>query len=326
MSIHSKLSNAVSLLFISLLATSSTFAQDVPFERELDIIYHKQGGFALTMDKVVPKENSNHAAVIFVVSGGWFSDHDSIKPHQPNQLPGGYLKQQVSELLKRGYAVFYVVHGSQPKFTIREIHEQISAAVRHIRHHAGDYGINSNRIGIMGGSAGGHLSLMQGTKGKDGDVSPKDQSQASSRVQAVVEYFGPTDFVNYGAEGVFFDTVVRQVVTGGKNPFLQALDYYEFDATNIRLTKVTDPERLAQHYKDIAPYYHVTDDDAPTLILHGDGDELVPLQQSRRISIKLREAGVPTKLFVKKGAGHGWDTSDEEIQMIADWFDEYLLE
>jgi len=309
-----------------LLATSFASAQDPAFTREMDIIYHKQDGFALTMDKIVPKENVNHAAVIIVVSGGWFSNHDELKPHQSDQLPTVYttLREQVRELLGRGYTLFYVVHGSQPKFTIREIHEQISAAVRHIRHHARDYGIAPNRVGIIGYSAGGHLALMQGTKGKDGEESPKDPSQASSRVQATVDYWGPTDFVNYGADGVFFDDVVREVLDG-RNIFLQAFDYYESDDVNKRLIKVTDPERLAQHYRDISPYYHVTADDAPTLILHGEADKLVPLQQAQRISAKFQEAGVPTKLHVKERAGHAWEASEEEIRLVADWFDTYLL-
>ena len=94
---------------------------------------------------------------------------------------------------------------------------------------------------------------MQGTKGADGKANPKEQSDQSSRVQAVVAYFPPTDFVNYGAESAFFDKVVREVMPDGRDPFLQALDYLEFDGKNIRLTKVTDEKRLAEHYQVIAP-------------------------------------------------------------------------
>ena len=119
----------------------------------------------------------------------------------------------------------------------------------------------------MGASAGGHLALMQGTKGEERKANSEGPASESSKVQAVVAYFPPTDFVNYGNAGVFFDRVVREVLPDGKNPFLQALDYLEFDATNIRLTKVTDEERLAEHYKDIAPYYHVTKDDAPDAVV-----------------------------------------------------------
>lgn len=295
---------------------------DPDFTREFDIIYHKEQGFALTMDKVTPYHNRNGAAIVVVMSGGWFSNHDFTKPHDPAKLPNPF-KENAAELLKRGYTLFYVVHGTQPKFNIREIHEQLSNAVRFIRYHAEDYGIDPNRIGITGGSAGGHLSLMQGTKGAASNDDEVGLAATSSKVQAVAAYFPPTDFVNYGDEGVFFDKVVREVL-GGKNPFLQALDFVEFDQANIRLNKVEDQARLSEHYKFVAPAYHVTEDDAPTLLLHGDADKLVPIQQSNLIVKRFKEAGVPHKLYVKQGGDHGWASTAAEVDMIADWFDQYL--
>jgi dipeptidyl aminopeptidase/acylaminoacyl peptidase len=75
----------------------------------------------------------------------------------------------------------------------------------------------------------------------------------------------------------------------------------------------------------MSPIYHVTPDDAPTLIIHGDADKLVPLQQSEVIIAKLKEAGVPNELVIKKGFGHGWPTLPfEDSRTIADWFDKYL--
>ena len=310
-------------LSVLLVAGSWSYAEELSFTRELDVIYNKEDGFALTMDKVAPTEKNNGAAIILVMSGGWFSNHDFTKPHDKDQLPD-FSKPNATELLERGYTLFYVVHGTQPKFTIREIHGQISAAVRHIRHNAAKYKFAPARIGIMGASAGGHLALMQGTKGEERKANSEGPASESSKVQAVVAYFPPTDFVNYGNAGVFFDRVVREVLPDGKNPFLQALDYLEFDATNIRLTKVTDEERLAEHYKDIAPYYHVTKDDAPTLLLHGDADKLVPIQQSELIVARFKEVGVPHKLFLKRGGDHGWQPTTVETQMIANWFDKYL--
>ena len=154
------------LITVSLLAASTLAAgADPEFTSEVDIIYRKQGGYALTMDKVAPLKNSNQASVIFVVSGGWFSSHDLTRPLLQNKIPAR-ISLNVNELLRRGYTVFFVVHGSQPKFTIAEIHEQVSAAVRHIRSHAATHAIDPDRIGIMGASAGGHLSLMQARKAK----------------------------------------------------------------------------------------------------------------------------------------------------------------
>ena len=155
------------------------------------MIYGRKYGTALTMDVFTPKQGANGAAVIFAVSGGWFSAHEAIS------------LTFCREFLKRGYTVFAVVHGSQPKYTIPEIIEDMNRAVRFIRYHAADYGIDPNRIGITGGSAGGHLSLMKGAAGTDGDPKAKDPvDRVSSRVQAVACFFPPTDFLNYGEKGV----------------------------------------------------------------------------------------------------------------------------
>ena len=159
------------------------------FKRTEDVIYGRKYGTALTMDVFTPKEQ-NGAAVVFVVSGGWYSSHDNIS--------AGF----INEFLKRGYTVFTVVHGSQPKFTIPEILEDMNRSVRFIRSKANDYRISPDRIGISGASAGGHLSLMQGTAGTTGNASAKDPiDRESSRVQAVACFFPPTDFLNYGKPG-----------------------------------------------------------------------------------------------------------------------------
>ena len=308
------------VLLFSVVATF-IFAAEPTFTRQRDIIYHRQDGYVLTLERVTPAKQ-NGAAVIMVMSGGWFSSHAFTRPHAKNQIPGVF-RAQATQLLENGYTLFYVVHGTQPKFTIREIHPQISAAVRFIRREAKKFKIDSNRIGIMGGSAGGHLSLLQATKGEAANAKANAAAAISSKVQAAVAYFPPTDFLNYGGDGVFFDKVVREV-TRGRNPYLQALDFVEFDAKNIRRNKVTDKERLNQHYKFISPAYHVTKDDAPTLILHGDVDKLVPLQQAQLIAQNFEAKGVAHRLFVKKGGNHGWPATKDEATMIADWFNKHL--
>src|SRR5262249_31985682 len=165
-------------------------AADEPFTRTEDVIYGRKWGTALTLDVFRPKENANGAAIVWVVSGGWFSDHGMVG------------SPFIAEYLKRGYTVFAVVHGSQPKYSIPEVLEDMHRAVRFIRSRAGEYKIDPLRIGIRGGSAGGHLSLMQGTAGTAGNPDAKDPvDRQSSRVQAVACFFPPTDFLNYGEPG-----------------------------------------------------------------------------------------------------------------------------
>ena len=318
------------LLLTVAASTLGVAADDPPFARDVDLIYHKQGGYALTMDRVAPARGANGAAVVMVVSGRWVSRHDFLAPQVAGRLPrvaaGSILNP--TELLARGYTVFYVVHGAEPLFTIPEIHAHVSAAVRHIRHNGERHGVDPSRIGIMGGSAGGHLALLQGTRGSRGSEEPETQADESSRVQAVVAYFPPTDFVNFGAEGRFFiDYLAEQAAADGANNFLQALDLVDHDEEErLVRNRVTDEERLARHYRDIAPYYHVSADDPPTLLIHGDADERVPIQQSRRIAERFRSEGVVHRLHRKVGGAHGWQPDAEELAMVADWFDAHLAE
>ncbi|MEW4570419.1 prolyl oligopeptidase family serine peptidase [Tautonia sp. JC769] len=285
-------------------------SEEAAFERTSDVIYGRKHGTALTMDVFRPTEEGPGRGVglIFVVSGGWFSAHEAIA------LP------LIEPFLGRGYTVFAVVHGSQPKFTIPEILGDMHRAVRFIRHHADDYGIDPDRIGIFGGSAGGHLSLMQGTAGTGGNPEASDPvEQASSRVQAVACLFPPTDFLNYGEPGE--NALGRGILENFKAPF----DFHELDATRNVYVPITDEERLLAIGRDISPISHVSPDDPPTLILHGDADKLVPIQQAERFLEALSAQGVETELVVKADAGHGWPDLADDLTSLVDWFDTHLL-
>jgi acetyl esterase/lipase len=282
-------------------------ADDAPYTRTEDVIYGRKYGTALTMDVFTPKKDANGVGVIWVVSGGWFSAHEAINP------------AFIAELLRRGYTVFAVVHGSQPKYTIPEVLDDMNRSVRFIRHHARDYHIDPDRLGITGGSAGGHLSLMQGVSGAPGDPKAKDPvDRESSRVQAVACFFPPTDFLNYGEKGNI--ALGRGTLTAFKAPF----DFHELDPKTHAFVAITDEDRVLEIGKKISPIYHVSADTPPTLIIHGDADKLVPIQQAQTFIDKLKEAGVPAELVVKPGAAHGWPDLIKDVSTIADWFDKYL--
>jgi acetyl esterase/lipase len=294
------------------LAPSASFAQDKaaadqPYTREEDVVYGRKHGMALTLDVLRPKENPNGAAVIWVVSGGYFSSHDAIQP------------AFVAELLKRGYTVFAVVHGSQPKFTIPEAIADMQRSVRFIRHNAQRFQIDPQRIGVTGASAGGHLSLILGTTGDDGNPKASDPvERTSSRVQAVACFFPPTDFMNYGKEGNI--SLGENVLSGFKPPF----DFNELSKQTQKFERITDEQRRHEIGRQISPVTHITADDAPTLIIHGDADKLVPIQQAQLFLAKYEAAGLEGKLVTKPGAGHGWATILVDMQTIADWFDAHL--
>lgn len=283
-------------------------ADDGPsYDRTEDVIYGRSHGTALTLDVFRPTEDANGIGLILAVSGGWFSAHEAIAP------------PLIGPFVDRGYTVFAVVHGSQPKFTIPEILKDMNRAVRFIRHHADRYEIDPDRIGVYGGSAGGHLSLMLGTAGTEGDPDARDPiDRRSSRVQAVAALYPPTDFLNYGTPGE--NALGRGILENFRAPF----DFHELDTTRNVFVPVTDEDRILEIGRDISPITHVTPDDPPTLILHGDADTLVPIQQAEVILEALEEAGVPTRLIVKEGAGHGWAGLQADLVHFVDWFDEHL--
>lgn len=277
------------------------------YTRKEDVVYGRKYGLALTMDVFTPKEKPNGRGVIFCVSGGWISGKEGINTFF------------FRELLDRGYTVFAVVHGSQPKFTIPEVLDDMHRAVRFIRFHAKEYGVDPERLGICGGSAGGHLSLMQGNAPKAGNPKAPDPiERESSRVAAVGCFFPPTDFLNYGKEGQV--ALGEGTLKGFRPPF----DFWEREKETNKLVVIADQERRKAIGKAISPVYYVTAESAPALIIHGDADTLVPIQQAELIIARYKEVKVPCELVVKPKAGHGWGGLDKDVKLIADWFDKYL--
>jgi acetyl esterase/lipase len=243
-----------------------------------------------------------------IISGGFRSSHEAINPAIARPL------------LDHGYTVFAVVHGSQPRFQIPEIVQDVNRSVRFIRHHAREYAIDPNRIGVTGASAGGHLSLMLGTAGTAGDPKAKDPvERESSRVQVVACFFPPTDFLNYGGAGKEFIHATQH-----RPPFRPSFDYHELDRKTNLWERITDDSKLRQIAHDTSPIYYITPETPPTLIIHGDKDDLVPLQQSETFIAKLKETGVEAKLVVKKGGGHGWLDIFKDFDQLVQWFDEHL--
>ncbi|MHC4740798.1 MAG: alpha/beta hydrolase [Planctomycetota bacterium] len=252
-----------------------------------DVVYGHKHGMALTMDVFQP-EKANGAGVLFMVSGGWFS-----KWAPPEQSTGFF-----KHLLDKGFTVFAVRHGSSPKYLVPEIVEDVRRSVRFVRLRAKEYGVDPERLGVCGFSAGGHLSLMLGMTSDNGDPSAKDEIQkVSNRVAAVVAYFPPTDLRPYVKAG---DAVTK---------FFPALGFDPNDAN------------------DVSPLLHASEDDPPALMIHGDKDFLVPLWHSEKMQEALKAKGVESELIVIKGGGHGFSGKDARKAANAwgEWFEKHLL-
>ena len=278
------------LLFLSAPAQTNSNSS-----RTEDVIYGRKFGTALTLDVFQPAK-PNGVGIIFMVSGGWFSSHEAVnaKMYQP--------------FLDRGYTMFAVVHGSQPKFIVTEVVEDIHRAVRFIRHNAAKYGVDPNHLGITGASAGGHLTLTMAVRGGPGKADAKDPvDRESSAVQCGACFFPPTDFLNYGAPGE--DAVGVGTLKDFKPAFGPLSDTAE------------GRQKLG---REISPIYFIQSNTPPVLIIHGDADKLVPIYQAQMFVKRCEELGVKAKLIVREGKAHGWANLNQDLPLLADWFDEHL--
>ena len=168
--------------------------------------------------------------------------------------------------------------------------------------------MDPNRLGITGGSAGGHLSLTMATQGVKGDPNAKDPVEhESSEIQCVACFFPPTDFLNYSQPGE------DAVGVGTLKQFKPAF--------GLRADSADERQKLG---REISPIYFVLSNMAPILIVHGDADTLVPIYQARMFVKRCEEVNSPVKLVVREGKNHGWPGIEKDIEVFADWFDDHL--
>ena len=275
----------------------------VAYQATDDVVYGHKDGLALTLDVVEPVENRKGIGLILVSSGSWVSRKSDILQEEDDRRQKDHWLQG---LLKGGFTIFVVRHGSGPRYTVPEMTPDINRSVRFVRANAAKYSVDPNRLGITSGSSGGHLSLMAAMTGDDGKLDSKDPiERVSSQVQAVVAWFPPTDMINWGApNGYKLIPLLR--------PGLFERMFGE----------ITD---LEAQLKSISPLYLVTKDSPPLLLIHGDADRTVPLQQSEIMKARYEEQGAKVKLVVEPGGGHSsWAGIMDDYPPVWDWFDENL--
>jgi acetyl esterase/lipase len=256
---------------------------------EKDITYCTVEGVALKMDVYYPSENNGRFPVTMYVHGGGWSSGDKAQGAGAIEIPA---------LQKAGFLVVSVNYRLAPEYVFPAMIEDVKCAVRSLRAHADEYNLNTNRIGVWGGSAGGHLVNLLGTTDESAGFDVGEYLEYSSRVQAVVDMFGPADL-----------TVQFQ---GGYESARRV--FGDFDVA------------LA------SPVTYVSADDPPFLILHGEKDALVPIEQSQILLSALQLAGVPAELVPVVNANHSFKpdggqispSRKEIVQMVVAFFEEKL--
>ena len=280
-----------------------------------EIIYGRKDGLALTMLQIKPGGKSNGKAIIRVIAGSWFSSYDWASSSETIDVSKNLYTV-------KGYTVFEVIVGSQPRYAIPDEINDIKRAVRYIRYNAKQLGIDPAHIGIEGYSAGGHLSLAVATTDDQIDTASKDPvDHVSSRVQAAAVLYPPTDFLNWGVPG---NNVINAKDLQLQYHVYGAFDFRKFNDSTTTYDLVSDTAARNKIGRQISPMYNVSSDDPPVFIIHGDADAVVPLQQSQTIMAKFKGAGVPNQFIIKKRAAHNFDDMQPEVRQFTDWFDKYL--
>lgn len=262
------------LLSLASVGPMATIAND-QFEIKIsrDIEFARVDEFSLKLDLYQPVGAASPPLIVWVHGGAWRAGSKDNMP--------------LDELVKRGFAIASIDYRLSPvaKFPA-QVHD-CKAAIRFLRAKAKQYGYDASKTGIVGSSAGGHLvaeigvtnghSKLEGTVGKYLDQ--------SSSVQAIVDYYGPTNFL----------TILKQSTPHGLSVRVPAL----------QLLLGSQPEENAALAKLASPVYHVDKNDPPLLMIHGDYDPQVPINQSHELHGRYKELGLTARLEIIHGGAHG---------------------
>ncbi len=259
-----------------------------------NLAYVENGHDRQKLDLYLPEASATLPVIIWVHGGGWQGgSKDGCPP-----LRAGYTQQ--------GYAVASIGYRLSGHAVFPAQIEDCKAGIRWLRAHADEYNLDPNRFGVWGSSAGGHLVALLGTSGdvKEFDVGP--HLNQSSRVQAVCDYYGPTDFK------VFVTTPRYESHAQPNSP----------EGKLIGGAVLDNPDKAER----VNPITYVGKDDPPFLIVHGDQDGTVPLNQSKLLFEALKEAGVPVHFHTIHGAGHGGPAFNEPVigAMVREFFEQKL--
>lgn len=243
-------------------------------------IYAMHSGTALLFDTHYPKQ-ANGFGVVFIPGSGWHADggYDApgLKDLNSGWPPGDTLaKSIVQELLAKGFTVFVINHRAAPRFRYPAAIDDAAQAVSFIRKNADQFAIDPNKIAGVGTSSGGTLVSLLGTS---------DDVSLESRLQAVATVGAPMDMVSLYYSG----SMAAGTLSG----------YFGF---NVNFLPPEHPD--VQTYHTASPTFHISPDDAPHLLVHGDKDELVPLEQSLTAKNLFADNSVKAEVIVVKDGKH----------------------
>lgn len=248
-----------------------------PAGRTTTLAYCNPGGNPLAMDLTEPAAGAARPApAVFYIHGGegLLGDRVLAGPEAP------YLARLRDDLVRRGFVVGSIDYRLAPRYSIVDEVEDAKCAVRFLRAHARALGIDPNRIGAYGDSEGGYLAAMLGVAGPTAGFDVGPYLDQSSRVQAVVDMWGPSDLTDFSGSPSWVHALGEGLAGG---------------SLSIVRTRA------------ISPLYHVAPGDPPFLIIHGTDDWFIAPHHSQSLAQRLRAVGVPATLVMVQHGGHGLD-------------------
>ncbi|MBM3871886.1 MAG: alpha/beta hydrolase [Verrucomicrobia bacterium] len=268
---------------------------------ERDLAYIPDGDPAQKLDLYLPEKPADKPLplIVHIHGGGWRGGNKFPCP--------------VTGMVLKGYVVASVEYRFSQKAVFPAQIQDCQAALRWLRARSKEYGFDPNRVGVIGASAGGHLSALVGTAGGKKAFAPiGGHAEQSDRVQAVCDIFGPADFTTV-VQQAEADKNVRNIFT-----FNSPTDPYSL----LIGTRLEDKPRA----QAASPLHYITPSSPPVLILHGTHDTLVPYAQSEQFAAALKTKGVEVWLQTLPGSGHGGPafTKPAVLQLTQNFFDKHL--
>lgn len=260
----------------------------------------------LAMDILMPVGKETHPAILYINGGGFI-----------NANKDGYIQQRL-ELAEHGYVVASMTYRVAPTSTFPAPLEDVKSALRYLRAHADTFNINKDKIGVMGGSAGGYLGAFAGTTSGVEGFDKGDFLDESSDVQAVVALYGVSDMTSIGAD--YSEEVQALHRSAGATEALWVNGSGVFGGIDGGIAANPEGAKAAN------PMTYISDKTPPFLLMHGDADKEVSPSQSAILLNVLEEHKIEATRYIVHGAPHGgkiW-IQPEIMKIVIDFFDKHL--
>jgi acetyl esterase/lipase len=255
--------------------------EPLPVKVERGVLYDTIDQYKLYLDVARPKEGGPYPCVVMFHGGAWMGGNRKDLSVGGKTKDGTVAPSIMERVASRGYVAVSASYRLAPKYQFPAQIQDARAAVRFLRANAKEYGIDRDKFAACGFSAGAHLALLLGLSDKVDGWDAGSNLGESSRVQCVVDFFGPTDLSLYS-----------------RSPGLE--DGYMVPVFGKACK--TDPEV----YKKASPMTYASKNAPPVLLIHGTFDLIVPVIHSENLEQKLKDTGASAELITVRGMGHGW--------------------